>query len=809
MISDRAGEVFAEARELPPEARADYLRLTCASNDALRGEVERLLTAANDAERYFAGLAGRVGLRALADDSWMPLPRDTMIGAWRLLERIGHGGMGTVYLAERADGQFDQRGALKILPVGLDSEHARARFLVERQILARLSHANIARLLDGGVTKDGLPFFVMDYVEGRLIDDYCSAHELTIGDRLAKVLEVADAVQYAHRNLVIHRDLKPGNVIVDEQGRVRLLDFGIAKFQLPDSLDDGLTREALRPATPAFASPEMLRGEAVDVTTDVYSIGALLYVLLTGKQPLDFEGCTLAEVYRRSMMVDPVPLGRLDARLGGDLEAIVAKALAKQPQERYDSVEGLVSDIRNFLAGRPVIAKPPTMPELAIKFARRHRFGVAAAVAGLSSLAIITGLAAYAAVEADRQARQIALERDRAEQTKEFLVSIFTSADPEISPGTLTAREILERGRERIEEELAQQPEIQADLLRAMGSVYQSWRLAEEGRSVLERELALREKVHGVDSVAYAQTLISLAFTNETGGDYDASIEQARQALRIGEELGDEKVQAEAAERIGRILHLRGDLAGAETFYLSAMEGVLRHFEADALEVADITVQLANLYVHQQQYDRALEAFERSLTIRREHERGDTSAISSIYLGMGSALNSLGRLDEATAAYEAGLAINERLFGPSNSYEYYFVAGIGRVAEQRGDLDDALGHHLESRRLILLHMPESPNLAFADANAARVYARQGRFREAIPLFESAMSSFQEKLPDHWALGSVQWRLGQCLVETGRREEGERMIRAGLAIVEKHWGPEHEHTAEARAALRAAREGRQA
>lgn len=264
-ISERAEELFVKASELDPDTRIEFVTDACGGDRELLDEVRSLLAAANEAGNYFDRLSGKIGLTALADDN-VPLPENAQFGQWRLGGLLGSGGMGSVYLAERADGQFEQRAALKVLPVGLGGAQGRERFLIERQILARLVHDNIARLLDGGVTDDGVPYFVMDYVDGVPIDDYCEAQSLSVDDRLWLVLDVADAVQYAHRNLVVHRDLKPGNVLVEDGGRVRLLDFGIAKVIEPDGSEANLTRVSQRPVTPGYASPEMLRGEPVDAT---------------------------------------------------------------------------------------------------------------------------------------------------------------------------------------------------------------------------------------------------------------------------------------------------------------------------------------------------------------------------------------------------------------------------------------------------------------------------------------------------------------------------------------------------------------
>jgi len=723
-----------------------------------------------------------------------------VLGDYRITGLIAEGGMGRVYHAERIDGIFERKVAIKLSPAGGLSTDLKERFLSEQSILAGLSHPNISQLYDAGVTDDGLPYFVMDYVEGLPIDEYCDANELNIQGRLALVLDVARAVQFAHRNLIIHRDIKPSNVFVDKSGRVRLLDFGIAKMLHPGAASAHLTQESRRPATPTFASPEMLRGEPVDATCDVYSIGVLLYLLLTGNLPLEYDGLSLPETFSRAADAVPEPISRFDPKLGGDLEAIVAKALAKLPEERYESVESLATDIRNYLEGLPVTARAPSAAYRARKFVGRHRTSVAFSVFAVVALVAIAGLAIRSAVVSDRQAKQIALERDRAEQTKDFLVSIFNAADPNVIPGEQTARQILEAGRLRVEDDLAEQPEVQVDLFRTMGSVYQNWRMGAEGLSVMQRELELRESVNGPMSEEYANTLVHLAYITEIGGDYDSSIDYAERALHINGSIGNGMGEANALERIGRIQHLRGEYAEARGSFERALDLAIEREGAEAIETSMILEHLANLSNHQGRYDESIVQFEEVLRVRSKYVSGDNSEISAIYLGMGAVLVKLDRLDEAREAYENGLAMNERLFGADNSYRMYFVNGLGKVSEGSGDLEAAASWYAEAKRLAVRDMPGSANLAFASSSVGRVNMKRGKFESALQPLQTAMQIFEETLPNHWALGEVKWRLGSCLAETGRLVEGESLILEGLEVVENQWGADHQNTLDARAAV---------
>ena len=429
----QADAVFSEALDLPPEKRAAFLDEACAGDADLRREVERLFEA--DAQ---------AGLFLETPSDWFDAPRlpgpgvaaegdrarravlGQQVGPYRLLDEIGHGGMGTVYLAERADGQFEQQVALKLVRSGVATDEALRRFRLERQILAGLHHPHVARLLDGGVTEDGTPYFVMEYVAGIPIDRYCDEHRLSIAERLRLFCTVCAAVQYAHQNLVVHRDLKPSNILVTDDGQVKLLDFGIARLLDPEArtLSPALTQTGLRLMTPEYASPEQVRGEPVGTASDGYQLGVLLYELLTGHRPYRLPGRLLHHIERivceemptrpstavvqieevevsgdggtQSITPEQVSrarstsIERLRRRLAGDLDNIVLMALRKEPARRYASVGNLEADIQRHLTGLPVRARPDTLVYRATKFVRRNWIGVAATL--LVMLSLVAGL---------------------------------------------------------------------------------------------------------------------------------------------------------------------------------------------------------------------------------------------------------------------------------------------------------------------------------------------------------------------------------------------------------------------------------
>ena len=452
---ERLSTVFDAAIQIDTRDRQVFLEQACGGDPALRADVERLLAAHERADDFIAASpAPSLVPQLLAHDPSLAAARDReaqRVGAYRLVQEIGRGGMGAVYLAERSDSEYRRRVAIKLIKRGMDTDAVLARFRTERQILASLDHPHIARLLDGGTTEDGLPYFVMEYVEGVPIDDYADAKELSVVERLELFLRVCDAVSYAHQRLVIHRDIKPLNILVTPEGVPKLLDFGIAKLVAADDVGAS-TLTGMTPLTPEYASPEQVQGLRAATTSDVYSLGVVLFELLTGRLPYRFRSRTAEDVIQTITTADPdrpsaavveevepgigengtssqrritppahrprtrdANADRLRRRLRGDLDTIVLTALRKEPDRRYASVDQFADDIRRHLAGRPVRAHPDTMWYRATKFVRRNRLAVAAALTLVAALAAGVAATAWQAAAARRQAQ-------RAESRFVFLI---------------------------------------------------------------------------------------------------------------------------------------------------------------------------------------------------------------------------------------------------------------------------------------------------------------------------------------------------------------------------------------------------
>ncbi|HYH46558.1 MAG TPA: serine/threonine-protein kinase, partial [Thermoanaerobaculia bacterium] len=558
--------LLAEALEVPPDERpAFFARLN--AEPALVAEVEELLALGPRADGFIDEPLFSFGQPAPA------LQAGSRLGPWRLLRPLGQGGMGTVYLAERADGAFELTVAVKLLKIGLDSAELISRFEAERHILARLIHPNIARLLDGGTSDDGRPYLVMEHVEGEPIDQYCDRHRLPTRARLELFRDVCSAVQLAHQNLVVHRDLKPANILVTAEGTVKLLDFGIAKLLAPHPADaEAATAPTLAqlggaPLTPRYASPEQVRGEPITTASDVYSLGVVLYELLTGHRPYRFETLSPAEVERvvcgerpprpstavrrskevltaeggRLLLTPDAVAGvregdatRLSRRLSGDLDTILLTALSKEPERRFASAEQLADDLRLYLAGLPIRSRPDTFGYRTRKFLARHAFGVTAAGAVLALLVAFAGAMTWQRAEIAARGREVAQERDRAEAIKDFLLELIGQTDPRLAKGEdITIRQALDQRAGSLAEETDLAPATRADLLDALGVSYRSLGRSEEAAPLLRQALALRQQELGSEHVLVAESLHNLANVERSLGRPGEAERLIRQALAI------------------------------------------------------------------------------------------------------------------------------------------------------------------------------------------------------------------------------------------------------------------------------------
>ncbi len=738
--------MFEEALAKPPSERSQFLRNACEPAEALlREEVEALLAETSEDDAVIRNVISNEA--ALLAHSAAP----TTIGPYRMLRELGHGGMGTVYLAER-HGEFHLQVALKLATRCQADRTLLARFRAERQILANLHHPNIAQVLDGGSTPDGTPYLVMEYVDGTPITRYCTHHRLPVEATLRLFRKACEAVHFAHQNLVVHRDIKPGNLLVTPQGEPKLLDFGIAKL-----LDTGgtnvdvvRTEAAARMMTPAYASPEQIRGKAITTASDVYALGVLLYELLTGQRPFLSSEPESYNLQKAICEEDPARPSILRPGLSRDLDAIVLKAMRKQPADRYASVEHLSADIERHLNCYPVQARNRTWQYNASRFLRRNKAFLPVAAAftliissalwGLNFQARETAAQrdrAVAALQNAEAARQLAQQQQLVAERNEriaqeygarastaelqaiqvaarardeaassdavarFLEDLFRSADPMTAKErNITAAQLLEQGARRVKEDLASQPVIQARLQDSIGRAFLALGDSASAEDLMRQSLAIRRHVFGENHVETARSFLSLAKLLDTRGDYSAAKAAMEKAISVFSAQGTTGEAELAAALVDQ-----GLMAMSRSAYPEALEAFERSQALSRKQLPerqrtlrDATLALVGYHSRQGRHVEAERTARSSLALSRKIYGENHPEVGVDWSAIGISLRDQGRFPEAAAALENAIRIYRQVVGPDHPSLGNALNNRATVAYSMGDYPTAERNFQEAHR---------------------------------------------------------------------------------------------------------------
>jgi len=778
----RVEKLFEGALDTDPAARDAWLAGHCGDDPDLRREVEELLAADQRAPGFLEQGAAAFAAPAWEDDDAEPRsdPTGEQVGPYRVIKEIGRGGMSRVYAAERSDDGLRRRVALKrFAAAGLMREEMRSRFRAEGRALAMLAHPNIAQVFDAGVDQAGEPYIAMELVDGLTIVDYCSHHALDLGRRLGLFLDVCAAVQHAHQHLIVHRDLKPSNILVDGEGRVKLLDFGIAKLLDPAAggLDEIVapTRTGLLPMTPEYAAPEQIRGEEITTATDVYALGLLLYELLTGSRAYRVEGRSPAEIERAICDSQParpssvvahaaarqglpgapaVDSTRLRRQLAGDLDTIVLKALRKEPAGRYPSVAALADDLCRQRSGLPVTARPASLGYRARKFAGRHRAVVAAATALLAVL-LLFGLSTFLQQRETARQRDLArLESEKSQEVTEFLLGLFEASDPSEALGEeVTARQLLERGSERVDQ-IGDRPAVQARMLDVLGRVYGHLGSHERAEELLRRALAAASQNGQESGLEFAAIQDHLAAVRMQQSDYDEAKQRFRSALAIRE-------------------HVLG---------------------SDAPEVASSLNNLAVAIMESGDPKSAEPLYRRALAIDRAAAGDHDQEIAETLLNLGSLLHDLARYDEAEPLLREARQTFVRVAGPVHPRIADSDNALANLLARLGKFDEAeplLREAIAQRRK--LFGDDHPQVAQGLNDLAVLLENQGRFGQAAPVFREALTTYERLVgPDHLAVAIAASNLAGVEWLSGHFDDAEKLYRRGLDIVVRQLGEENRY-----------------
>ncbi|HVO59636.1 MAG TPA: serine/threonine-protein kinase [Terriglobales bacterium] len=831
--------LFHEAADLPKDAQQQFLKSACGGDEELMADLTGMLEEDQRQSSLVDRGLGHTASHILAERDAAALVTQP-IGPYRVLRVVGEGGMGVVYLAERKD--LESIVAIKVLRDAWLSPARRQRFAREQKTLAQLNHPGIAHLYDADTLSDSSPYIVMEYVEGVPLTEYCKTHECSLERRLQLFRQVCEAVQYAHSHAVIHRDLKPSNILVKQDGSVRLLDFGIAKHL--EDLDAPVeqTMTGLRLMTPAYAAPEQIRGDRVGIHTDVYSLGVILFELLTGELPFDLSNLTPAEAATVIAEHEPGKPSSIVLRRGAssnsastsksawdDLDVLCLTALHKDIQRRYRSVEALIRDLDHYLQGEPLEARPDTFSYKLRKFIRRNQRSV---VVSAATVLLVLGLVVFFTIRLEK-ARDAALaEAARTERVQQFMLNLFRGGDEAVAPSdSLRVLTLVDRGVQEAKT-LNTDPKIQAELYENLGAIYQKLGKFNEADSLLQSALEQRKSLFGPNSPEVAETLVALGLLRTDQAQLDEAEGFAREGLDISQRrlAPNHPTNVTATFALGKVLEARGRYQDAIEYLDRAVR--LRSESGPSADLAASVSELANAHFYAGHYDVSDALNRRALAMQRQiyGDRHPVVADTLINLGaiqfqaghyaesehfnrqaldivqawygnnhpetadtmtiLGQSLTYQNRFDEAAVLLRQSLSILEHVYGPVHPRVAYALNELGQVAIRQGKLDDAEADF--SREVSIyrtVYHDQHYLISIAMSNLAGVYASRKQYARAEELFRDALQRYDGTLPpDHLNVGIGHARLGNVLAADHHYVEAEAQSRAGYQILMKQKNP---------------------
>ncbi len=756
----RIRELFAQTHELPLSERKRVLDVACENEPQIRTEVESLLASHDTPDELFQPIDKSIIATATHEYESDKLV-GTLVGSYRIVRLIAHGGMGEVYEAIRDDGKFMKRVAVKLVRSGLSQKEMARRFEAERQMLASLQHPSIAQLIDAGTTDDGVPYLMMEFVDGKRIDEYCDEHRLSIDERLEIFRTVCSAVHVAHQHLVVHRDIKPGNILVATDGTPKLLDFGIAKIVRDDASGGEMTKTGAGFMTPEYASPEQARGANVTTISDVYSLGVLLYKLLTGQKPYEFRSSTPFEISKTIIDTEPTKPSMKEIRisvhnagtvkiqktLSGDIDAMILMALRKEPHLRYQSVQEFSEDIRRYLGHIPVLARKGEASYRIKKFIQRHRAGTIAVA--LVNLAILGGIAGVI-----WQGEQAKRERDKAASVNQFLQEMMNYANPawdllRENQGETTVKDMLNQASKQLSKGgFTHQPEVKAELHRTLAGCYQVQGLYELAARQLDSSLSLYTRMFGVESKEVLLTTADLAQSLMAKGETKRAGELLQRILpKMQSELRNGNIESEP------VAVAMNDLAAVRRWQGDPKE-------AEALLAAGIALQ--------------------PFTV----EQG--AYVLRIMQGnYAAAMGEQGRIDEAVTLLRKAIAQHHSETTNETPELGYLLTVLGYYLELQNDFAEADSVLLNAERIYRRYLTPShlrigDNLLWQATSLydQRMYAgAEAKVADALKIYRFNAGVNYYSYPDALGLQGLLWG------KTGKPIEAEKNIRTALAIRE--------------------------
>lgn len=793
--------------ERDPDDRYSYLEQICGSDTSLYNSIDTLLRLHNDAEKILGDSAATYaaplipGLLEEFDRSRdQDLPQGSMLGPYRIISVAGRGGMGTVYRAARADDTYSKEVAIKLVRRGMDTVDILRRFRHEQQILASLDHPDIARLYDAGASEDGRPYFVMEFVDGVPIDQYCHDLKLSVRQRVELFLSVCRAVSYAHQKLIVHRDLKPSNILVTPDGKIKLLDFGVAKLMDDEDDNPGVphTRTGNRLLTPLYAAPEQLMDAQISTATDVFTLGVVLYEILTGCRPFNRQ----KHVVMASSMATDITLPSkitqsesLRRTLRGDLDNILVKALRNEPEFRYPSPEQFAEDLKKYLENMPVSARPYETGYRIRKFVGRHKAGVAASAFAILLLVMFMLGLIFLQAETARERDIANLERNKANEVAAFLEELLSSANPHYGTSradTLRLRDFVQLSTGKVRIDLANQPVVKARMLNVLGHMHGKLNMLDEAKTLLEEALELRLTMHGDDHPDVAESLNDLGTIYHKMGDYDEAEELIRSGLDLRISYGRNDDLAGSFTTLANLLNDKGDYDQAEGFYREALDIREQLYGPGHEKTAVSLLNLATILQRKGNLDQAEIFHLRTLAVNREFLGPGHPLVAGSENNLGLLYASRGQNEQAESLLRSAMTTRKKIFGEEHPNVITSTNNLASVLNDLGRYDEAehfFRLSLDLRRKV--HGENSIQTAVGLNNLASLLRRTGRLDEAIILTREAVDlAGTINGPDHPQVGILSGNLASMIRSNGDAFESEQIYRSSLSVLAKTLSPDH-------------------
>jgi serine/threonine-protein kinase len=785
IIADR---IFSAALLQPAAERAQFVREESAGNQQLERRVMSLLAASGTPDDKLFGT-----FDTARESLWRDvLHEDATAGEdlsgqcvddWRLIHRLARGGLATVYLAQRADGNFHQTAAFKVLRRGLDTDDVVARFRAERQILSTLEHPSIARILDGGALEDGRPYLVLEFVDGKPITRYCDESSVELRGRVRLLMQVLEALHHAHKHLVVHRDIKPSNILVTAEGHVSLLDFGISKLLDPDALPGGgtLTRTGVALLTPGYGSPEQQAGQPVTTASDIYQVGLVAYELVTGKRLFgDPRRRADAEVILPSRAIEN---GKLRREVAGDLDAIVCMAMHDEPGRRYAAALDMRDDLQRYLDHRPIVARPDTLGYRFGKLARRRPWLVPAITVGILAIAgYLVTLTVYN--------RQLEFEKRRAQAAEIFMVDLlrspdpFTPADPDRG-SSITVVEALDLGVARLQSEDFDDAALQASLLNSIAGVYASLDQHREAIELGEKALAIERELYGDDARGVVDGLAMLAAQYQAIGNYETALRYREEELAmVRRQLSESHPRVGAAESsAGALQEALGNYEEGERLYTLGIDKMRQAPAEHSQPLINALVALSGL-LDEPDPPEAAALLAEARTLANEYYGADSLSMGLIRVQAATAASNYRDFETSAAEFRAALDIYDTRLGRQHGATISALNNLGVLYMRAGEPERA---EQVFRELIELSEPkygrDHGSVAGHYQNLGTVIGRQGRFAEAVPLHRQAHEIFNKTLPGHFMTAYPLISLAYADLQAGDPSAAEIAARQALEILE--------------------------